>query len=138
VVRFTPRPFTPRERALVTHCIEDWVGSGAVLNAVVSFSCRELNPSRPVRSCSAVTDLPSSTVHLPSNLVRPHFPTKISFTFLISLTAYKLGCDSRKWQMFFFLLVSKPQERFSQSPPPDWFWSQFCHVNNTLTSDGLL
>jgi hypothetical protein len=51
VVSFTPRPLYPRERAPGTHWIGGWVGSGAVLDAVVKRKipslCWESNPRTP-------------------------------------------------------------------------------------------
>jgi hypothetical protein len=47
-----PGRFTPRERAPGTHCIGDWVGARAVLDAVVKRKTpsprRESNPSTPI------------------------------------------------------------------------------------------
>jgi hypothetical protein len=51
-VSFTPRPLCPKERSRCTHWIGGWVGSRAVLDAVVKRKIpsphRESNPRTPI------------------------------------------------------------------------------------------
>jgi hypothetical protein len=52
VIRFTPRPLYPRERAPYIYWIGGWVGPRAVLDAVmkrkIPTPCRESNPRIPI------------------------------------------------------------------------------------------
>jgi hypothetical protein len=122
MVRFTPLPFTSRERDPGTHCIGSWVSSRGCLNAVLSFLCLESIPGR-----STVIDIPSirsisqviSSVH-----IFQHLPIGL-----------RIWVRFKKMADFF---LSSPQELFSQFPCPECLWSNSCQVCNMLTCGGLL